>query len=348
MTFPTPFTSYRETPWTDPDTDFKWIYDGFLNRWSRFLEPDSAVVTDIVDLTAMTWMANSIPIRSNTSNGFEEVLYESIADTFGLSPSDHNHSGTYLESLSGALLITGATTGATSQAQVFTNGIAGGAGANDDLTIQGTTHGTKASSAINLQPNGGTVGIGTTGAAAKLAINGGLNVGADADPGATNANIVGTLAVGGTAVITGEATIAGGVNAGDAADDGEIEVSTVNGSSLAILCKEVVLSAMSGATVTAANFIPAGSYVFGVTVRVTTAIGTSSSFSIGDETDVDAWGAGILPAINTVTSGSDFNITAPTFYKAATDVVLTSAGGSFSAGDVRLALLYVTITGPES
>lgn len=44
--------------------------------------------------------------------------------------------------------------------------------------------------------NTGNVGIGTTGPSAKLAINGGLHVGGDSDPGNKNALIDGTLNVG--------------------------------------------------------------------------------------------------------------------------------------------------------
>jgi len=40
--------------------------------------------------------------------------------------------------------------------------INGGAAANDDLTLQGTSHATRTTSYIILQPNGGNVGIGTT------------------------------------------------------------------------------------------------------------------------------------------------------------------------------------------
>lgn len=40
--------------------------------------------------------------------------------------------------------------------------LAGGNAANDDLTLQGTTHATRTSSYVLLQPNGGYVGIGTS------------------------------------------------------------------------------------------------------------------------------------------------------------------------------------------
>lgn len=64
--------------------------------------------------------------------------------------------------LTGYLLATGATPGATSQAQTFTNGINGSTSANGDISIRGTSHATKTSSYVLLQEDGGYVGIGTT------------------------------------------------------------------------------------------------------------------------------------------------------------------------------------------
>lgn len=40
-------------------------------------------------------------------------------------------------------------------------GVRGGTAANDDLILEGTTHGTRTSSYVKIQPNGGNVGIGT-------------------------------------------------------------------------------------------------------------------------------------------------------------------------------------------
>jgi hypothetical protein len=48
--------------------------------------------------------------------------------------------------------------------------INGGTGANDDITIQGTSNSTRTTSYVNLQPNGGTVGIGTVTPEAALEI----------------------------------------------------------------------------------------------------------------------------------------------------------------------------------
>lgn len=78
-----------------------------------------------------------------------------------------------------------------------TSAINGGTAANDDITIQGTSNGTRDTSYVNLQPNGGNVGIGTTGGLSKLSINGGLHVGGESDAGDNNAIIDGTLTVSG-------------------------------------------------------------------------------------------------------------------------------------------------------
>ena len=48
--------------------------------------------------------------------------------------------------------------------------ISGGTNANDDITIQGTTNATRTTSYVNLQPNGGNVGIGTASPSDKLSV----------------------------------------------------------------------------------------------------------------------------------------------------------------------------------
>ena len=50
--------------------------------------------------------------------------------------------------------------------------LTGGTAANDDITIQGTSNSTRATSYVNLQPNGGFVGVGTTSPAFNFSVQG--------------------------------------------------------------------------------------------------------------------------------------------------------------------------------
>lgn len=109
-----------------------------------------------------------------------------------------------------------------------------------------------------------------------------------------------------------------------------------------------VVSAMSGATVTSASLIPAGSVVLGVTVRVTTLIEGATSFTVGDGTDADRWGTGIAVAAGTTTTVADTTITSVPIYAAATNVVLTATGSNFTAGAVRITVHYISLTAATS
>jgi hypothetical protein len=78
-------------------------------------------------------------------------------------------------------------------------GVRGGTAANDDLILEGTTHATRTSSYLKLQPNGGRVGIGTTTPTAQLMISSpvagfksyqGLQFGTDDTTGGSDFSIV--------------------------------------------------------------------------------------------------------------------------------------------------------------
>jgi hypothetical protein len=127
-----------------------------------------------------------------------------------------------------------------------------------------------------------------------------------------------------------------------------LDVASTNGALLGIRTTEVSLSALSGATVTATNLIPAGSLVYGVTARNNTLVTGASSYNIGDGTDADAWGDNIPLSANYVTNSTMFNTTSLPFYKAQTSVVLTANGGAFTAGTVRLVAHYSQVVGPTS
>jgi len=100
----------------------------------------------------------------------------------------------------------------------------------------------------------------------------------------------------------------------------------------------------SGATSSATDLIPAGAVVLGVTVRVTTLITGATTFTIGDGTDADKWGATIALTAGTTTSGASFTAAGPTLYAAATSVVLTATGSNFTAGAVRVTVHYYDFT----
>jgi len=111
-------------------------------------------------------------------------------------------------------------------------------------------------------------------------------------------------------------------------------VQQYEGAALTIRSETVLLDELDGATATATDLIPAGAIVFGVTVHVTEAIvGGPDDFSIGDGTDTDRWGTGILVAAATVTTGLDFTITSVPIYTAATSVVITANTTPFDVAE---------------
>jgi len=105
-----------------------------------------------------------------------------------------------------------------------------------------------------------------------------------------------------------------------------------------------LLSALSNATVTATNLIPANCILLGVTARVTTAITGATTFDIGDGTTANRFGNDIAIALNTTAQ----NCIAPALITAATNVVLTANGSNFTGGAVRLTAHYMTLVAPTS
>lgn len=94
-----------------------------------------------------------------------------------------------------------------------------------------------------------------------------------------------------------------------------------------------VLSALSGAAVTAAGLIPRGAVVLGVTTRVITALGVSggtTGYQVGDGVDVDRWGDRTATAAGSKTGNADWTAdTFPPIFLANQDVVVTAKGGNF-------------------
>lgn len=130
---------------------------------------------------------------------------------------------------------------------------------------------------------------------------------------------------------------------------GNLVTAGANAQKTSLLFSTVQSGAMSGATLTLTNLIPAGSLVFGVTVHPTTAITSgdgATTYNVGDGTDADRWGAAIAFA-NDVNL-TNITIASPVYYAAATNVVLTAIAGTFNAGVVRVTVHYMTLTAATS
>lgn len=223
-------------------------------------------------------------------------------------------------------------------------GGAGGAGA-------GTSDNGNGGPVLVTGGAGGASGSGAGGDGGPITITTGVGGTSGGDSGDL-AMDVGSVTSGTTGTITLGTTNASGITIGgtsfDTVINGGATVTGANGETSAIKHASVEVTGMSGATVTASSLIPADAIVMGVTVRVTTTITGATTFTIGDGTDADAWGAGIALTSGTTTAPGDFVAAVPVIYSAANDVVLTATGSNFSAGAVRITVHYMLLGAPTS
>jgi hypothetical protein len=99
-------------------------------------------------------------------------------------------------------------------------------------------------------------------------------------------------------------------------------------------------TATAGATITLTGLIPDGAVVMGVTTKVTTALtGGVTGYQIGTAADADRWGVAATATIGTTTDNRDWTNGTIECFTAATDVILTADGASFSGTGV----IYVSI-----
>ncbi len=112
-----------------------------------------------------------------------------------------------------------------------------------------------------------------------------------------------------------------------------------------IATARATLSAVSGASVTAAGLIPAGAVVMGVTSKVTTALGTANGttgYKIGTGADDDRWGAITGTAAGTTSDNRNWTAGTIECFPAATDVIVTATGGNFNGtGVIYLSVQYI-------
>ena len=99
-------------------------------------------------------------------------------------------------------------------------------------------------------------------------------------------------------------------------------------------------------TITSANTaIPVG-LILGVSCRVTPILAGAglTTFSLGDGTDVDRYGAGIAKAADTLVNIANHTITGPLYNAATKSLVLTAAAGVFSTGILTCTTHYIALT----
>lgn len=98
----------------------------------------------------------------------------------------------------------------------------------------------------------------------------------------------------------------------------------------------------SGATNETSFVIPDRAIVLGVTGRVLTSLTGATTWSVGVAADSSRYGSGIGVSEGSTVLGPS----GPLTYWAATPLLLTAAGSDFTGGVARLAIHYVTLTGP--
>lgn len=103
-----------------------------------------------------------------------------------------------------------------------------------------------------------------------------------------------------------------------------------------------VSSALSGASYTTTIAIPAYANLIGVTTRVTTAVTGATSYSVGDGSDVDLWGATTGVTLGSQSQTSDFTAVGAVGAAATSrTITLTANGSNFTGGVVEICAHYI-------
>ena len=117
-----------------------------------------------------------------------------------------------------------------------------------------------------------------------------------------------------------------------------------NGATMTINILEQLVSGLSGATVTPGTAIPAGVLVLACASRTVTAITGATSYSVGYTGSASVFGSSLGISLGSTNEG----MIGPLPVYSATNLILTAAGSNFTAGAVRLSLMYLTFTPPTS
>ncbi len=98
------------------------------------------------------------------------------------------------------------------------------------------------------------------------------------------------------------------------------------------------LVTLSGASTTASAQIPANCIVLSVGARVVTAIAGAPSYEIGVSGNLSQFGS----ALSASAGATNYGLIGPNPFYSATSLIVTATSGSFTAGQVRLSIHYMT------
>ncbi len=121
-------------------------------------------------------------------------------------------------------------------------------------------------------------------------------------------------------------------------------VRSTHGANIQCGVVEGITSGLSGTSVTTSVQIPANCIVFAVSERVTTTITGAASFEVGVAGNAAQFGSGLSLDVGS----TNYGLIGPTAFYSATSIVLTAAGGGFTAGAVRLSVHYLVCQPPAS
>ena len=217
----------------------------------------------------------------------------------------------------------------------------------------GTSSGSPGADGLSLELRLPGCGIGTNAngevvfyqnTAARTRVGYGVAIASNQSLGFTNATHVGSDATVDTIILRDAANTLAQRNGTNAQTSRiyDTYASTSDYHRLAIATARATATAMSGASVTLTNIIPAGAVVVGVTCKVTTAITGATSFQLGTAADPDRFGATIAIALGTTSDNRNWTSGTIECFPSATSLVLTADGSNFTGGAVYVSVQYLS------
>ncbi len=117
-----------------------------------------------------------------------------------------------------------------------------------------------------------------------------------------------------------------------------------NGASIELHVEEELLSGLTGASATSTITIPNRAIVLAVSTRTVAAVLGATSYDCGIAGEPAKFGG----SLGIATGSTNVGVIGPQAFYAPTPIVLTANGGSFTGGDVRIAIQYLLPTAPAA